>query len=234
MTQIKVLSGGAADGLVSAMADDFKAATGFDIAGDFGAVGGMRDRVTAGEDVDLIVLTKAIIADLDAQGLVDASTIGDVGTVATSVAVRAGDPGPDIVDGDALRQALLGADAIYFPDPEKATAGIHFAKVLRNLGIFDDVSSRLKTFPNGQTAMRALASATERKPIGSTQVTEILNTPGVSLIGPLPPGCELVTVYTGAVAARAEHAGPAGKLLAMLTNAANATVRQQKGFGPVA
>ena len=31
-----------------------------------------------------------------------------------------------------LAAALLAADAIYFPDPALATAGIHFAKVMRD------------------------------------------------------------------------------------------------------
>jgi hypothetical protein len=37
-------------------------------------------------------------------------------------------------------------------------------------------------------------------------VTEILYTPGVELVAPLPPRFELATVYTVAVSARAAHA----------------------------
>lgn len=228
---IKVLSGGAANGLVSALESSFRRETGFGVSGDFGAVGGMRDRIRDGEAVDLILLTKAIVADLDAKGIVVGSTVTDVGTVATSVAVRDGDPVPDVSNRERLKSALLAADAIYFPDPEKATAGIHFAKVLRDLGIHENVASGLRTFPNGQTAMAALAQAPDESPIGSTQVTEILNTAGVALVGPLPPGCELETVYTGAVSARARHKEQAAALLTMLTDAANQSVRTQKGFG---
>ncbi|MGI9522752.1 MAG: molybdate ABC transporter substrate-binding protein [Hyphomicrobiaceae bacterium] len=231
MMDIKVLSGGAANGLVSALEPSFRKETGFGVSGDFGAVGGMRDRILGGEAVDLILLTKAIVADLDAKGIVVGDTISNVGTVATSVAVRDGDSAPDVSDSARLKSALLAADAIYFPDPEKATAGIHFAKVLRDLGIHDIVSKNLRTFPNGQTAMAALGQAPEESPIGSTQVTEILNTAGVTLVGRLPPGYELETVYTGAVSARAQHKEQAAALLTMLTDAANQSVRTQKGFG---
>ena len=58
-----------------------------------------------------------------------------IGTVETAVAVRDGDALPAVGDADALRAALLAADEIHFPDPEQATAGIHFAKVMRDLGI---------------------------------------------------------------------------------------------------
>ena len=98
----------------------------------------------------------------------------------------AGDPAPSIGDAAALRAALLAADAIYFPDPKLATAGIHFAKVLDALGIAGEVAARLRPFPNGAAAMQALARAPDARPIGCTQVTEILNTPGVTLVGPLP------------------------------------------------
>ena len=83
---------------------------------------------------------------------------------------------PPVGDAAGLRAALLAADAIYFPDPKQATAGIHFAGVLERLGIAADVASRLKTFPNGATAMRELAAATTDRPIGCTQVTEIIST----------------------------------------------------------
>jgi molybdate transport system substrate-binding protein len=43
--QVSLLSGGAAQGLVEALAPRFKAETGYTIAGSFGAVGAMRDRL---------------------------------------------------------------------------------------------------------------------------------------------------------------------------------------------
>ena len=46
--QVQVLSGGAAQGLVRALASQFKVETGCDIAGTFGAVGAMRDKLVGG------------------------------------------------------------------------------------------------------------------------------------------------------------------------------------------
>ena len=87
---------------------------------------------------------------------------------------------------------MLAADVIYFPDPKQATAGIHFAKVLERLGIAHDVAARLQPHPNGATAMRELSQSRDARPIVCTQVTEILATPGVTLVGPLPKGFELM------------------------------------------
>src|SRR5262249_5570114 len=133
--QLAVLSGGAAQGLVAALAARFKADTGCDIAGAFGAVGAMRDKLLAGVPADLLILTSALIADLARSGQVAAGSPVDIGVVRTGVAVRVGDAVPPLGDAAALRSALLAADAVYFPDPRLATAGIHFAKVLDALGI---------------------------------------------------------------------------------------------------
>ena len=110
----------------------------------------------------------------------------DIGTVATAIAVRSGDPAPAVGDAAELRAALLAADEICLPDPRQATAGIHFAGVLDRLGIAAEVAPRLRPFPNGMTAMRALAASTAARPIGCTQVTEIVATPGVTA-GRAPP-----------------------------------------------
>ena len=41
---------------------------------------------------------------------------------------------PEIADRDRLRRSLCAADAIYLPDPERSTAGIHLVNMLRALG----------------------------------------------------------------------------------------------------
>ena len=56
------------------------------------------------------------------------------------------DPTPEVADAVSLRTALLMAEGIYFPDPVKATAGIHFASVVDRLGIRHEVEARFRTF----------------------------------------------------------------------------------------
>ena len=46
--RLRILSGGAAQGLVNALAAQFKAQTGCDIDATFGAVGTMRDKLEGG------------------------------------------------------------------------------------------------------------------------------------------------------------------------------------------
>ena len=230
MTALKILSGGAAQGLVASMAQDFKALTGLEIEGEFGAVGAMAGRLRNGIPADIVVLTAAMIADLARENLVVGATISDIGLVETAIAVRAGDPQVTVKDAAALRGAFLAADAIFVPDTKASTAGIHVAKVLQRLGIADDVAARLQIFPNGATAMHHLAETDAVRPIGCTQSTEIISTRGVVLSGALPQGCELSTMYTAAVTAGAAAAQQAQSLIDLLIAPDQDKLRERAGF----
>ena len=210
MARLRILAGGAAQSLVQEARD------GFEIYGTFSAVGAMRDRLLAGEPADIVILSRALVEELARSSHVVTASMVDVAHVATAVAARAGNPLPSIGDQAGLATALQEADEIHFPDPAQATAGIHFAKVMRTLGVWEQVEPRLRLAPNGNTAMRALAASTARRPIGCTQETEIRATPGVVLVGPLPPGCDLTTVYTAAVTSTAQSPADAARFIARL------------------
>lgn len=227
MNSLRILSGGAAEGLVGRTAPGVTASTGFAVTGTFGAVGDMAAKLRAGEGADIMILTRALIADLEAEGLVLAGSAVDVGAVPTSVAVRAGDAVPDVSTQEALRAALLAAPALFCPNIETSTAGRHVAAVLSQLGIRQEMEAKLRVYPNGAKAMAALAASGIDGAIGSTQATEILNTPGITLIAHLPEGVGLLTVYTAGVTTTSPHADAARTLIAAL---AASPVRPELGF----
>ncbi len=230
MTTVNILSGGAAQGLVRGLIEAFEAQTGLGIDGEFGAVGLMADKLRAGTPADLVILTQALLAKLAEEKLVIPSSMTDIGRVETALAVRSRDPRMTVKTEADLRDVLRGADAIFVPDIKASTAGQHIAKVLDQIGIAYEVASRLKIFPNGATAMRELAASTAQRPIGCTQATEIIATNGIALSGSLPPGCELVTMYTAGVTAGAAHSKEAAALVALLAGADQKALRRRVGF----
>ena len=229
-TTLHLLCAGAAQGLVTALQLRLQAELGAQTGGRFGAVGAMKEAFLAGERCDLFVSSQAMVTALSAEGALRESGSAALGRVSTGVAVRSGTPHPVVDTPEALAAALRAADEIYFPDPQRATAGIHFAKVLRELGLESPLQPRLRTFPNGATAMRELGASSAANPIGCTQVTEILFTPGVNLVGLLPPQFELATVYTAAVPRRAAHPELALRFIEMMTGQDTAELRQRCGF----
>jgi molybdate transport system substrate-binding protein len=230
MSTLNILSGGAAQGLVGSVAAKFKAMTGFDIGGEFGAAGAMADKLRKGTPTDIVILTAAILAKLADEKLVVPASISDVGQVETALAVRSRDPQVSVTDAATLRATFLAADAIFVPDTKASTAGIHVAKVLEQLGIASEVAARLKIYPNGATAMRHMAESDAKRPIGCTQSTEIISTEGVMLSGSLPKGCELATMYTAGVTTQAAHARQAQALIDLLIGTDQQELRTAAGF----
>ena len=227
---LHLICAGAAKGLVEAMRPQFEAATGTTISATFGAVGALREKFDAGSPCDVLVLTRAMQDELAGARHVVASTVRSLGRVPTGIAVRTGETAPAIGDGASLRVALLSASRLYFPDPQRATAGIHFMKVLRRLEIDAEVADRLSPHPSGAVAMQALADANGPGMIGCTQVTEILYTSGVTLVGVLPPGFDLATDYAAGVTARARDVALAARFLSMLAAPDTRAMRERSGF----
>lgn len=227
---MQVLSGGAAAAVVKAVQAEFEKSTGTSIHGTFSAVGQMRDQLVGGTPCDVVILTKPLIDQLIASGHVVAGSARSLGKVKTGVAVRTGTTHPQVKTREQLHAAMSAAQGIYFPDPDKATAGIHFMNVLKTLGLDETMRSKFRVFPNGATAMGEMAKSQESGLIGCTQVTEINYTEGVDLVDVLPAEFELSTDYTLGICTHAHNPAHAELLADLLTGAASATVRKQGGF----
>lgn len=225
-----VLSGGAAAAVVQGVQAEFEQRTGDRIESTFSAVGVMRNKLLGGAPCDVVILTQPLIAQLIASGHVVPGSARSLGVVKTGVAVRSGSTHPPVKTRDQLQAALRAAQGIYFPDPEKATAGIHFMNVLQALGLNNSLKSKFRVFPNGATAMGEMAKSLESGLIGCTQVTEINYTPGVDLVGVLPPEFELSTNYTLGICTGAQRTEQAQLLADLLSGSASEAVRRQGGF----
>ena len=226
---VNILCAGAVQGIVKALQARFERETGATLQVRFGAVGAMKEALLAGEPCDVMIVTDAMVVALQSAGDLGVLPRAPLGRVRTGIAVRSGEALPGIATPEQLKAALLAASAVYFPDPQRATAGIHFASVLAQLGIADDLAARSRTFPNGATAMRELAASAPGA-IGCTQITEILYTPGIALVGPLPDAFELATVYTAALAARAAQPMLAQRFIDLLAGPATRAMRAEGGF----
>jgi molybdate transport system substrate-binding protein len=230
VSEVKVLSGGAAAAVVKDVQDQFERATGARVDGTFSAVGQMRDQLLAGAACDLVILTRPLVNQLIASGHVVEGSQRSLGLVRTGVAVRAGDPLPAISDREELAAVFCAASEIYYPDAEKATAGIHFMNVLKALALDQALKAALRPFPNGAAAMAEMARSHAARVIGCTQETEINYTPGVKLAGSLPQEFELATDYTLGVCTHARDPQLARQLAEFIAGPASGPIRRQGGF----
>jgi molybdate transport system substrate-binding protein len=230
LRELYLLSAGAAQSVAVAVIPAFRAAAGAEVHATFRTVGALKEMLLAAEPCDVLVSTAAMFDDFARDGRVLPASIRTLGRVQTGIAVRSDEPLPAIGNRALLRASLVAATGIYLPDPERATAGIHFVKVLRELGLHDDLAPRLHGYPNGARAMEALASSRGSGLIGGTQVTEINATPGVTLVGTLPAPFELATTYAVAVCSSAHEPELAQRFVQMLAGPEALELRSQAGF----
>jgi molybdate transport system substrate-binding protein len=229
--KLDILSAGAAKAVVLALGAELRARCGIEVAGVFDAAGAIRARFVDGAPCDVLLLPAAMLDELAAQQRVDPDSRAALGCVPTGIAIAPGTPTPLIRDIGALRASLDEASALYCPDTERSTAGVHFVQMLREIGIYARVAARIRDYANGAQAMAALAATSGReRAIGCTQVTEILYTPGVTLVGSLPAPFELTTRYSAAASVASRNPASARRFVAMLTGSDSRELRAVSGF----
>jgi molybdate transport system substrate-binding protein len=229
--ELRVLAAGATESTLLDVVASFEARSGHTVKIVFGAVGLLRDRVLAGEPADLVIVTPAIIEQLEARALVRPGSRVDVGSVGGGIAVRLGERAPPVGSPEELRQALLAADEIYFADPATATAGAHLLAVADRLGVGEAVRRKGHVAPGGKEAMR-LMTLSRAAAIGLTQISEILSVDGVVLVAPYPAPLQRTTTYAGVVLASAAHPDAASAFQRFLASGAVLERLRKAGFDP--
>jgi molybdate transport system substrate-binding protein len=227
---IKVMSAGAVQSMVTSLGAEFERATGNKLDLNFGTAGSLRDRLKAGEQADLVILSESIIAALAKEGRFVPGSIVDLGRTVTGVVVREGAPVPDISTPEAFKQALLNARSVSYTDPQAGgSGGIFFAALLEKLGIAEEVGKKAVLGKRGTET--AVAVAEGRAEIGTTFISEILPVKGAKVAGPLPGDLHNANTYTAAIpvgAARDEAAA----LLRKLTDPASRARWTAAGLEP--
>ena len=230
MPTLRILSAGAAQAVTERIIEAFKRDTGADVTAAFGAVGAMKARLTGGEGADVIILTRAMIDEMAAEGALEQGSRVDLGTVGTGVAVRAGSAAPDVTTPAALRAAILAAGKVVCPDPAIATAGKVVMSVMDKLGIVGDVRARMQLFPNGYAAMNWLAASGAEGDLGITQVTEIKPNRSVTYVGPLPEEFQMKAVYSAGLVTHAAERERARNFISRYAAADARALLTEAGF----
>jgi len=209
------------------------AATGDRILSSFGTAGIVRDKITAGEPADIVVLPPARLDELVQQGLVAQQGRVGLGVVRLGVAVRSGTAKPAIATEADIRATLLAAPSIGLSDPASgATTGLYFAKLLKQMGLDETLKPHIRLFPDGTAAMEALARG--EVAIAAGQISEIKPVAGTDLVGPLPDALQLLTTYSASVVARSQKPDAARAMIAFLTSSRMAPAFAAAGFDPPA
>ncbi len=224
---IRLFATGAVQHSVMDITAAFEAETGNKVIATFGTAGAIGKKLEAGEKADIVVSSSGGLKDLKAL-LVE----GDpqvVGRVRIAIGVKSGAPKPDISTPEKLKAVLLAAPNVGYGDPASgATTGIHFAKVLDQLGIADQIKPKAVLRDGGILLMKEVAEG--RAVMGFTQSTEINAVPGTEIAGYLPDALQLVSSYAAALTREGEKNNAAKALFARIIGAPGTAAFAHAGF----
>ncbi|HZY56021.1 MAG TPA: substrate-binding domain-containing protein [Reyranella sp.] len=188
-------------------------------------------RLQAGEAADLLILNRAGMDAMQREDRILPSSEVTLASSPAAIAVKAGARHPDIATAEALKRTLLAAWAISYSDPQAGGAsGIHFAKVIEQMGIAREVNAKNRFPPPGGLCARFLP--TGEVELAIQQVPELKQVAGIEIVGPLPKPHALVTVFVAATGKTSTKAAEARALVDFLRTSAAAAVFRDKGLDP--
>ena len=225
---IKIMSSGGLKGVIAELAQAFERHSGHRLETVFNPPNAVKTRIEGGEAVDVVVLSAVLIDDLAKQGKVAPASRTEVARSGLGVAVRKGAPKPDISTADAFRRALLDAKSIVCSDPAGgAASGIHFQKVISELGIAEEVMAKARLNSGSYNAEIVARGEAE---IAIQQISEIMPVKGADLVGPLPPGVQVTTRFVAAIGASSQAPAAAQALIDFLGSADAVRVIKANGM----
>ena len=193
------------------------------------SVGGVdaARRVQRGEAFDVVVLAADAIDTLVADGRVTAGSRTDLVHSGVAIAVPAGAPRPAIDTADELRQALRAARRIGY---STGPSGVALMKLFERWGIAGELQDRLVQAPAGVPVGALLARG--EVALGFQQLSELMHVEGIELIGPMPPGLEIVTTFAAGVCSASTRPAAARALIDFLASADAAPAKRRHGMAP--
>ena len=191
------------------------------------SVGGVdaARRVQAGEPFDGVVLASNAIDSLIAGGRVLPGSRVDLVQSSVAVAVRAGEPLPDISTEAALRSAIVAAATIGY---STGPSGVALVKLFEKWGLLDELQARIVQAPPG-VPVGALVARGEVA-LGFQQLSELMGLEAIAVVGVLPGSASITTIFSAAVCVASTQREELAGLLAFMASSDVTKLKLQNGM----
>jgi molybdate transport system substrate-binding protein len=221
---LKMISSMATRELLAVLAGNYARDTGRSVLAE--AVGGVdaAQRINAGEVVDVVVLASAAIDKLIAAGRLLPGRV-DLVKSGVAIAVRSGAPAPAIATEADVKAAVLAAPSLSY---STGPSGVYLEQLFERWGILEQIRPRLVVPPPGVPVGALVADG--RAALGFQQLSELMNLPGITVLGPLPDAIQNLTVFSGGICASSGSPAAARQLLQYLASPQVAQIKLQHGM----
>ena len=224
--EVRVLSSVAVKGVLDAITPEFQRSTGHTVVATFGIAAAMKASIEGGEPFDVAILTPAMLDDLAAKGVLQATSRPVIARAGLALMIKAGAPKPDVRSVAAFTRTLLAARAIsYVPN---SASGAAFLATLDKLTIADAVTVKARVAASvDEVTANVTTGAAD---LAVLPVSEIIPARGAELGGVFPAAIQRYIVMGAGVSARSPRAAAARELVDFLMAAKNTPILQANGM----
>jgi len=188
-----------------------------------GGVDAVR-RVQAGEDFDLVILAADAIERLIDQGQLLTGRV-DLARSGVAAAVRQGAAVPDFSSVDSLRRAVLEAPRIGY---STGPSGVSLLELFKRWGVHEALAPRLLQAPAGVPVAALVARGDVA--LGFQQLSELIDMPGITLVGPLPAAVQITTVFSAGIGVRSRQIEAARACLSFMAGPQAVDAKRKQGM----
>jgi len=214
--------------LLGKLAQAYESDTGVQVL--FESIGGVdaANRVSTGEAFDVVVLASNAIDKLSTGNKLDADSKLDLVRSATAVALKADAPALRIDSAAELRKVVESSASVGY---STGPSGQAIVTLLAQWGITTDSENpKLVQAKPGSPVGQLIAAGDVE--IGFQQLSELLNVSGIQILGAMPPGLEVETIFSGAVSKLTTQPKAARRFLQYLGSEATAAQKRRHGMEP--
>jgi molybdate transport system substrate-binding protein len=225
MMTVNCISSMATKRLLEEAAANFQSQEGISVK--LESVGGVvaAKRVSEGEPFDVVMLAQDALEALAATGKIDPSTLTPLAVSQVAVATAASAPASAMNRPDDLRALMSSAQRIGY---STGPSGVALLSLIKEWGMFDELRPQLMQAPPGVPVARLIAEGSVQ--MGFQQRSELLGMPGIQILGDMPPGAEISTVFSGAICTGAAARNEGARFLAYLTSERTKELKEKIGM----
>jgi molybdate transport system substrate-binding protein len=188
----------------------------------------LADRIIAGETFDIFIGPPVQVDRVVHGNKAIAETRTPIARSGIGVEVRAGAPKPDISSVEAFKSAMLNARSIGYLRAE-GSSGAYLHRLFERLGIAEAIKAKVVRPETDRVSEMVAKGEIE---IGLVVTTQIMTTPGVELVGPLPSEIQSFVRWSGVVGTNSAAPLMARDLLKFLAGPKAVPVLKSQGMEP--